>query len=878
MPERIIIKTITLQGFRAFLRPQTFEFGAAGKCLAVFAPNAKGKSSLVDGPEFFLSEEGTLSRLGKIKGGNKAGREALQHAEATAKNITGEVTLTFHDGTNPFGDTRRVVSQNYARPASSSRVAAAIRVPILIRGYELRRFVEEQTPEDRYEEIASWFSLSRLVNLQTEIKNARSAMKKKVADNSIVTERTRDLVRITERAIATWNEPQVLAWLNDNFVKPLDPTLSLAALSVGDPTVAVLRTRKEEEEKRVGLDTLKDAIAQIKRVHYVVPAGADAAGTMVSFEKANQALTEARDHEAAEKTKAEKAVFRDVWESAEKLLNDKVVTIESCPVCSTDFSKTVTGSREAVSAELSVHLGRLKTYREASQSFEKAKKTMVHDWNTLKTDLEKLQTLLKTAGRATDAETVAAYAKGVAEMSKTKVLPDSTGIKASLVTALTATQGKHDALAKAQPKHNYGKALTTLNELVIVKSAMDRAAAKKAELERLEHSLYLAGNSIDASIRTYIENIISTLRTDTNNIYRAIQGGTATCPVVRLELPPADEVNQRRLSLMIDYIGRTGVAPSGYLSDSQVHTLALALRLAAIKRLNKTVAVIVLDDIVTSYDADHRRYIARTIADELRDYQVIVVTHDDRFFANLRDALPQASWQFRRIALLEPDFGPRFADHETNEQEIEAAWQQGNPAANLIRQAEEEWLRRTCLEFGVDARLKDFGAGYERSEYAHALSKFCKDKRIRVPTIPGVANPFLTSLATGVVENFGSHFQPNVYAMASIGDEQSRWSEFKQFRDMFKCPSCAKKRFTRATTQSLPQCEDCQIPFAFVAAPAVAVPAAGASPAESASAGSTGLVVAITEVQPPAAPAAESVAANDSQAAAPATPAAAEER
>lgn len=864
MPERIIIKTIALQGFRAFLRPQTFEFGADGKSLVVFAPNAKGKSSLVDGPEFFLSEEGTLARLGKIKGGNKAGREALQHAEATAKGVTGEVTLTFHDGTAPFGDTRRVVSTNYTRPASGDRVAAAIRVPILIRGYELRRFVEEQTPEDRYEEIASWFSLSRLVSLQTEIKNARSAMKKKVADNSIVTERTRDLVRITERTITVWSEPQVLAWLNENFVKPLDAALSLAALSVDDPTVAVLRTRKEEEEKRIGLDTLKDAISQIRRVHVT---GAEPTGTIVSFEKSNQALVAARDHEAAEKTKAEKAVFRDVWEASEKLLNDKAVEMAACPVCETEFDKTKAGSREAVSAALTVHLGHLKTYREATLALEKAKKVMVENWNTLKTDLGKLQTLLKTAGHTAEAEAVVAYAKGVVEMGKTKIMPDGTALKAALAAVLPTIQAKHDALAKAQPKHNYAKTLATLNELVIVKAAMDRAAAKRDELVRLEHSLFLAGNSVDASIRTYIENIIATLRTDTNTLYRAIQGGTATCPVVRLELPPAEQVNQRQLSLMIDYVGRTGVAPSGYLSDSQVHTLALALRLAAIKRLNKTVAVIVLDDIVTSYDADHRRYIARMIADELKDYQVIVVTHDDRFNANLKDALPQASWQFKRIALLEPDFGPRFADHKTQEQEIVAAWDRGEFAANLIRQAEEEWLRRICLEFGVDMRFKDFGASYERSEYAQALMKFLREKRLNVPSIPGITNPFLTSLTTGTVENFGSHFQPNVYAWASIGDEQSRWNEFKQFRDLFKCPSCSRTRFTRAATQSLPQCERCQTPFAFAATPAAPAPAAhAAAPAAPAPDRGTALVVEVTGGQAAEPVAAGSTAAEERQA------------
>lgn len=47
----------------------------------------------------------------------------------------------------------------------------------------------------------------------------------------------------------------------------------------------------------------------------------------------------------------------------------------------------------------------------------------------------------------------------------------------------------------------------------------------------------------------------------------------------------------------------------GYLSDSQIHSVALALRMAAIQQFNVGAPIIALDDIVTSYDADHRRRI-----------------------------------------------------------------------------------------------------------------------------------------------------------------------------------------------------------------------------------------------------------------------------
>ena len=63
----ITIEKIELQGFRIYLKQQTFNFkhGNNPASLAIFAPNARGKSSLIDAFEYYLSENGTLERLGE---------------------------------------------------------------------------------------------------------------------------------------------------------------------------------------------------------------------------------------------------------------------------------------------------------------------------------------------------------------------------------------------------------------------------------------------------------------------------------------------------------------------------------------------------------------------------------------------------------------------------------------------------------------------------------------------------------------------------------------------------------------------------------------------------------------------------------------------
>ncbi len=71
------------------------------------------------------------------------------------------------------------------------------------------------------------------------------------------------------------------------------------------------------------------------------------------------------------------------------------------------------------------------------------------------------------------------------------------------------------------------------------------------------------------------------------------------------------------------------------------------MRTAAIQQFNVGAPIIALDDIVTSYDADHRRTIAGLIATMFGGSQILITTHDERFFNFLKDQLE--AWHFTRI-------------------------------------------------------------------------------------------------------------------------------------------------------------------------------------------------------------------------------------
>ena len=404
--------------------------------------------------------------------------------------------------------------------------------------------------------------------------------------------------------------------------------------------------------------------------------------------------------------------------------------------------------------------------------------------------------------------------------------PSSGNLSTAIAALLDNLDRKIAEIEAKQGTSTYAKAKGKIDRLLELLAERLLAVRTQEELEVLSKTLALQATTISGKIRMKVQALLGELEAPMNSLYRSIQGGPAA--EVYLKLPAEDDTNQQRLHLVIDFAAnRMGVQPSGYLSDSQIHSIALALRLAAIRRFNCAAPIIVLDDVVTSYDADHRRNIASAIAAEFSGSQIIITTHDERFFNYLKDQLEAKDWHFKRIIGLGP-YGPRFADHKVSDAMIEARWAEGQSAANEMRQAEEEWLLRVCHDFGVSVRIRalEKAYSYERSELASALASLLKDCGLKPQLVPGVNNRFLISLERGEIENFGSHFQDGPYGDGSIGDERARWDEITAFRIQFACPQCKRTKFQRPRPLKKPICahETCEAQFDFAAvAPAQAV-------------------------------------------------------
>ena len=424
-------------------------------------------------------------------------------------------------------------------------------------------------------------------------------------------------------------------------------------------------------------------------------------------------------NEKEERRKSEHAAFQALWKQAEAFFAEDADALDVCPVCTTPIASTAAGSTQAIRNHISQHLEELADYAAAKKALDGAESAVSRTKISLTSALTGLIRFL--GDESTLKADLITYRDSVKGCSGTSP-PFSADIVAVIAEHLTSLDEEIRTIEEGKA-NTPRKAKTKIDRLLDLNGERNLALFTNVQLVELSEALAEQGKEISARIREKLQTLLDRLQAPMNKLYSVIQGSDTT--PIHIRLPPEGDANQQRLSLLIDFAeNRSGVQPSGYLSDSQIHSVALALRMAAIKQFNACAPVMALDDIVTSYDADHRRTIAGLIATMFPDWQILITTHDERFFNYLKDQLEAKAWRFSRIIGLDPAYGPRFADHKVSDEMIERRWADGQSAANDMRQAEEEWLLGICRNFGVSVRIRPLekAYSYERSELALALA------------------------------------------------------------------------------------------------------------------------------------------------------------
>ena len=219
-----------------------------------------------------------------------------------------------------------------------------------------------------------------------------------------------------------------------------------------------------------------------------------------------------------------------------------------------------------------------------------------------------------------------------------------------------------------------------------------------------------------AQMKEILKNIIEL----TAKYYNAIHNDDA------IKNPNMELTRSTSLDLKLYFDGESS-DPRKFSSEGHIDSLGLCIFLAFAKRYNRY-GFIILDDIISTVDLEHKEQIIRLLFEEFGDYTFIITTHNKLWFeqlSRLSKTYKKPQFNFVEITKWDKENGPRLTDYMTSKEIINTYIEEGNIefAGNSIRKYFEDVLHNICVTNGISMPILRH---YSANDYLGPLKKFQK--------------------------------------------------------------------------------------------------------------------------------------------------------
>ncbi len=596
-----------------------------GKNLVVWGPNGSGKSAVVDAIDFLLT--GRISRLtGKGTGGitlNKYG----PHVDHKPEEATVRAIVQLPGLKGPVEIRRCMADPNTLECDESMRqhlepiMMLAKRGQHVLTRRDILRYITAEA-STRAQEIQALLNITEIEEIRKTLVKAQNDLEGDCRDAKRAVETARGAVNATVQE-TTFSENIVLQFVNQNRAvlggQPIS-TLRSTELKTGlkSPTVV-------SSDKAVNVTLLERDVQNLRNV-------------TLEQNQAEIAKNDKQLRDLIATVRSEPQLLHAL--SRLQLTNLGITLIDetgNCPLCDTpwppgklreylkqrlstaqvatqhqeritEISATIAGSVNGTIASVQKVIG-------AAQLVGlKGEVSLLQSWLG---NLRELSSALSTA--------VEKYPVPHFGLDQVQRMLAPADVDQTLTYIHTAIKAKYP---EATPEQNTWDTLTRLEEnLKALESAESKFKNTELSLKRaniLLRSFLSARDSV-------LGKLYDTIRDRFVELYRQLHGIDENKFTAKIE--PAEA----GLDFEVDFYGRGMHPPHALHSEGHQDSMGLCLYLALAERLTEgLIDLVILDDVVMSVDADHRRQICHLLATSFPGRQFLVTTHDRTWANQLR--------------------------------------------------------------------------------------------------------------------------------------------------------------------------------------------------------------------------------------------------
>ena len=693
----IRIDSITIKEFRG-IRDLTLDF--EGKSFAICGPNGTGKSGIVDAIEFALT--GIVSRLSGEGSGDLSLKGHGPHVDSRnapdKAQVSVKVTIPSLGKTVTVERSVKVPSPPRVTPSDPAVLAVLGQVEshpeIVLSRRELIRYVLA-TPGKRAEEVQALLHLDQVEQVRTGLKKIANACEKQLSGlNGPVTEARANLLRAL--GITELTKDKVLAAANAQRAILGLPGLTelgdATSLKDGLATPGPAHPRHSSKSQALAdIRAAREALAEI--------VGVTTTACVAEVEADVRAL-------ASDPTVATGVAQDDFYAAGMGLIAN-----DACPFCDTPWD--LDDLRAHVQTKIE-HLEGISRKREAAEAKIAPLVVLLRKNQSALDLLVRYGPLAKPpltlrvvrdyieqcAANAATLEALLPLADTIAALAAMSTIPEAVLEEVAKVEGAvsgfpepTRQDSARDSLAVAQER------------LEVYRSAMrqQKTAREQAQRARQVSDIYAAtSDKVLAGIYTDVQrdfaSLYSFVNRDDEDKFKA-------------QLVPS----MGKLGFDVDFYGRGFFPPGAYHSEGHQDSMGLCLYLALMRHLyGAGFTLAVLDDVLMSVDAGHRREVCALLKKEFPGTQFIMTTHDPIWLQHLKTeglVSGRAAIKFRRWSI---DLGPARWDERDVWAEIEDRLKQDDvrSAAGFLRHYLEYVATELChrlravVEFRGDAQYQ----------------------------------------------------------------------------------------------------------------------------------------------------------------------------
>ncbi len=693
----IRIESIVIKEFRG-IRDLTLNFN--GKNFGICGPNGTGKSGVVDALEFALT--GNVSRLSgegrggislKTHGPHVDSRDAPDKARVT-------VTVTIPSLSKTVTIERTVKAPAIARVTPSDDAILAVLKKVqshpeaVLSRRELIKYVLA-TPGDRAKEVQALLHLDQVEQVRTGLQKIANACERDVKTlNADATAASDSLLKAL--GIPTLARDKVLAAANAQRA-----ILGLASLSELTDTNSLkdgLATAEPGQTQRIAkaqaledIKTARDTLAELT--------GPATAVLVTTAQNELRALA------------SDPAIASGVTMESFYATGLRLIAAEACPFCDTTWDLTA----------LKKHVqGKIDHLKEVSRKRKVAEETLVPLTALLRRVQSSLETLARHAASATPLLAVQAVKDRSAACSATittlsAFLPVADTI-AGVAGLTSVPRPVYEAIAALE------KVVATLPEpskqgaardwLVVAQERLDHyRMAKRQQKAATEHAT--RARQVSDLYAGASDGVLAGIYSSVQNDFAALYGFVNRDDEDKFaaKLKPS----MGKLGFDVDFYGRGFFPPGAYHSEGHQDGMGLCLYLALMRHLHGAgFTFAILDDVLMSVDAGHRREVCALLKKEFPKTQFVMTTHDPIWLRHMKTENLISGRAFAQFRRWDVDHGPMEWDDRDVWTEIDDYLKQNDvrSAAALLRHYLEYVSAELChrlrvpVEFRGDAQYQ----------------------------------------------------------------------------------------------------------------------------------------------------------------------------